>query len=100
MKCIFLCFRLKVSFLFFRLTPRLVFISSFTYFFRSTFPLDTFRNYPSVIRKIFAMYFVANHAFRETRSFFTLLRFGESRKVTPEQHAKGNANVKQNMINQ
>ena len=70
MKCIFLCFRVKVSFLFFRFTPRLVFILSFTYFFRCTFPLDTFRNYPSVIRKIFAMYFVANHAFRETRSFF------------------------------
>ena len=46
------------------------------------------------------MYFVANHAFRETRSFFTLLRFGESRKVTPEQHAKGDAKVKQNMIKQ
>ena len=51
------------------------------------------------------MYFVANHAFRETRSFFTLaceqaLHFWESQKVTPEQHAKGDANVKQNMINQ
>ena len=50
------------------------------------------------------MYCVANHAFLETRSFTPYreqaLHFGESQKVTPEQHAKGDANVKQNMINQ